>query len=213
MIDMTNKTRSKVLRYLYRKGIKVEIPLPELDCSVAKQPREIGERIIQVYALIGLTMPEVNRNKLQSWLDDVGFFDSLESKEKELFTRGKNKLTKNELMDLSWMIESILVLCWSVNVVSKMPFPDRQFTSSSLLKKMPPEISVNTFMDGLVLKSHNEILYETDLYYCLHWVVRSYDSSNAPWKVKLDQEVIMARRRSLEWMCGSISWWDITLDT
>ena len=96
--------RQNVLSLIHKKKIEVDVPLPikDIDTDIIKTPLQVGNRIIQLYALIALTDPKAKKSKIQNWLISGGFFDSLEEEEKNLFIQ-KSKTKTISKMALSWL--------------------------------------------------------------------------------------------------------------
>ncbi len=95
--------RQKVLAFIREKQIDIDIPLPVIDtnrCKI-KTPGQIGNRIMQLYALIGLTDPEVIKDKVYKWLISNELFDTLEEEEKSLFVYNI-EVKKRSTISLSW---------------------------------------------------------------------------------------------------------------
>lgn len=206
--------RQKVLDFIKGKNIFVDIPLPLKDTSndKIKTPFMIGSRIIQLFALIALTDPKAKKRKIHNWLISSRLFDSLEEEEKNLFAneRRAKAITKKAL---SWLRESLIVLAWAVLIIDELPFPSQELTLDDIFDKIPPVIPQDTFLQGLKLRDYEEIYFQSDLYYRLHWITSSFKDHETKWGIKLDHEVIFERRRALEWLTQNEAWWKITLDT
>ncbi len=206
--------RIRVLEELQRRGIETNASLPEIEPGELRPPREVASRIIQLYGLIGLSMEEVDQAGVRDWLMEVGVFDSLEDNEKKLFEISQEGYSRQQLVDLSWMRESLYALGWSGLLIPDLHFPNTECSLQKLFPKIPPEVSVRRFVRSFRLRDPNEILYEADLHYCLHWALRESDRTGEPrnrYNVILD--VVIERRRAFEWLVSTESWGEILLNT
>jgi len=69
------------------------------------------------------------------------------------------------------------------------------------------------FQAGLKLRSAADLLQAADLAYCLHWAIRDAELNGNVAPGRVPPEVVVERRRALEWMMGDEYWDDVNLDT
>lgn len=209
-----NNIRKNTIKRLKDHDIDVNIILPDIDINSLRNAKDIGIRIMQLYALIGVSVPKVDPLKIKSFLEKEKAYNSLEGKEKQLFEGHEDSISR---IDLSWMRESLYALCWAANIIGEFSFPDRQINGElmeKILKLIPPGVSSDDFLKNLSLRSKEVIYAEADFYYCLDWSAASYgDKVVAPGRVNVDHGVVLERRRALEWLIGNDSWWKVSMDT
>ncbi len=63
------------------------------------------------------------------------------------------------------------------------------------------------------MKSVSEIAKALDLAYCLHWSIRDAEIHGREIPRVLSPNVIIQRRKALEWMFSEENWDEVTLDT
>ena len=206
--------RKEVLDYLQQQGFPADLPLPVLDETRLRSPREVAERIIILYALVGLAH-DASPRKLRKWLTENNIYPKMHPSERALFDG--SELSEQQLTDVSWLKEALYTLAWSGGLVEDeefgLPFKD------SLLDKvfplMPPEVEVADFLDSLALLPEEKIFFQADLHYCLHWISRHHKiwgTLKAP--RRLNTDVLVERRRAFEWLIDSAApWEEVTLDT
>ncbi len=74
--------------------------------------------------------------------------------------------------------------------------------------------SFDEFKRNCKMRSHSEILDMLDLYYNYHWVCVEKRLRPDTESGGLNEEIVMERRRALEWLiCRDKTWDDISLDT
>ncbi len=207
--------RNKVHEILRNQEIPVNPNLPDLEkeLKIFKTPQDIALRIIHLYSLIGITMPKVEIEKIKKWLEVEGVFDSLENEEKRIFieTPQSNKLKKN----LSWLKESLYTLIWAIKGVSELPFPNILCNLDSIFNKIPPKVPVNQFMKETNIRNKEEILFQTDLHYNLHWALKEskLSGNDKGLLLKINGDIVIERRKALEWIVSKSLWNEIVLDT
>jgi hypothetical protein len=205
--------RKKVLKEIANFGIELKIPshLPTVSEKLKKTAKDIAERITQLYSLVGLAEDEVDNIKIKKWLDEEGLFNSLDTGEKALFEKADGRLAQEDKVKLSWYREPLFVLAWTIHLVNVLPPPNEEVTLVNLFAKMPPAIPTGKFLANATLRNTKELLYQLDLYYCLHWLIVEYGEKEIKGYIK--KNIVIDRRLALEWIFSNERWNDITLDT
>ncbi len=180
--------------------------LPRIGSISLRASQTVARRIVHLYALIGLTVREVDGSAIRDWLVEHSLWDSLEDKERDFLAR-PDQLTGRQTIDLSWMQESIYTLCWAGELVLELPFPDAEIDIQGLFPLIPPAVAPPVFLERFQLRPRRDIMYTLDLYYHLHHAVRS---GNAP---GVSVSVVVERRRALEWLTSAEPWYQVSLDT
>ena len=191
-------------------GVRTEVPLPPIEeVDPAKTPHQVGERMVELYSLAGLAN-DADPQLLVEWLGEIGFNEFLTSREAEFF---RHSLSRQEHIDLSWRTESLAALAWSVCLLDELALPTQVTSLDSLFPRMPPEVEYGDFASQLELRSRTALLEALDFYYCLHWLCRHRRVFSSRFEKKLNMEVIVERRRALEWLFCEEEWDEISLDT
>jgi hypothetical protein len=205
--------RERVVQELRERGIPTNPDLPRRGPCLMRQPRKVAERIVQLFTLSGI-WEDLHPGKLRDWLIKDGLFDSLEEGEHELFEKGlQDQLTEQELIDLSWMGESMFVLAWSGGIVEEMPFPHEVSSRLVVYGKIPPMVPVPDFIESFRLRPTHEILYQADFHYAIHWaIVQGELNNDRSIEEFVERSTVIERRIALEWLVSHDSWYEFCLD-
>ncbi|MCG7521346.1 DUF4272 domain-containing protein [Ruegeria sp. Ofav3-42] len=210
MVSFSN-IRKETARVLGTRHVSVNPHLPFLDIQGLKKPVEICERINALHALVGLTGVEGLR--LKKWLLEANTWRHLSLGEQALFE--KSELDTETMNRLSWMQESVYVLCWAGNLVPDINGPESESDMSDIYPQIPPASDFQDLLVSFRLRSEAEICQKLDIYYCLHASTRHPEL----WQEPVDLEnvkiaAVLERRHALEWLCGGSDEWDeVSLDT
>lgn len=205
------KIREKSLKAAWALGYPTNESLPLLD--EVEQIRSVAEsvsRLLCLYAIVACSYG-FSKEKAKKWLAREGLEGFL-SKSEEAYLKGSS----NGGIDPSkqWQVESLWALAWCVGCHPSLDFSDS--CSDSFIQMLPDiakDAATSSFRTGLQLRDKAEIAAKADLAYCLHWAVREAEING--WKApgRVPGNVVIERRRALEWMIGQEQWDEISLDT
>ncbi|HUO83501.1 MAG TPA: DUF4272 domain-containing protein [Thermoanaerobaculia bacterium] len=208
---MSAEVRARVLKRLDKAGVPTNRLLPLIDEPSSLRPGgDVAVRIIALYALTGLANG-ADASALRGWLRDTDVYHALLLEERSHFER---PLSERDLTKASWRQESLYVLGWAAKLVDILDLPTQECDLTPLFSKIPPEVDTGEFIRELELRPAEEILYQVDLHYCLHWAMRhpaKVFRSRTARQLKVD--VIIERRQALEWLISREEWNEIVLDT
>ena len=126
----------------------------------------------------------------------------------------RKELGKKELVNLTWQYESLNVLSWVLGLKKDLNFPNEVCDASYLVEVIATSKNLSEFIVKCNIIDVETILDELDLEYRYHWAIvdkRINPSTNA---VGLDEEIVVERRRALEWLFEDIDDWNkISLNT
>jgi hypothetical protein len=204
--------RDRNVDFLAQKGISFKGKLPFLDASQDakwKSSKSIAEQLVCTYALTGLAQ-DADPKKLFKWLESESLSCNLTDAEKGYFK--KDRLSESEIVTLSWKQELVATFAWSLGIQPVLPFPNKEAQLSEIFNKIPPQVSVQHFLKNSARIESEAILQQSDLYYLCHWIMRHSDASK--YKKVLNLDVVIERRRALEWIIGDVvAIEDVSLDT
>jgi hypothetical protein len=142
-------------------------------------------------------------------------YDDLLPQEKLIFS---SNFTQQNVINVAWSYEIYWGIIWASNLIT-----NKEMINASEVCNVKRAIALlletsddYDFFKGLCkLRSVEKILDMLDLYYCYHWACRQKglhpDTTNIG---KLNEEVVMERRKALEWLIREEQDWDeIPLDT
>ena len=183
-----------------------------------KDINEIAKRYIANIITIQVAFDILNESDLN---DSFNFFNDLLGKydvreslndfEKAVFN---NSLEKEDLVNLTWQYEAINVLAWVLGLKEDLEFPNDLCDVEFLMRYIAGCDNYDQFINKCKIIDIEKILDELDLEYRYHWATvekRINESTNTN---ELDEEVVMERRRALEWLfVEEKDWNNISLDT
>lgn len=205
------KIREKSLKAARALGYPTNESLPLLDeVERIRSVSESGGRLLCLYAIVACSYG-FPKEKAKKWLAKEGLEGFLSEDEE-----GYLNVRSNGSPDASkqWQVEALWALAWCVGCHSGLDFSDS--CSDSFIQMLPDiakDAATGPFLAGLQLRDNAEIVAKADLSYCLHWAVRDAEITGQKVPGKVPKNVIVERRRALEWMIGQDSWDDVAMDT
>ena len=143
---------------------------------------------------------------------EFGLKNYLFSDEKKVLEECDERVAVN----VSWTVECSYSLAWGPgpNTTEEMEAPGETEGVHGLFQFIQPFHNFGDFKSSCNLRQPSEILDMLDLYYNYHWACvdnRLNPKTNCG---ELNEEVVMERRKALEWLiCKDKNWDSISLDT
>ncbi len=119
-------------------------------------------------------------------------------------------------VNVSWTVECSYSLAWVLGLITteEMEVPGEPEGDHGLFQFIQPFHNFEDFKASCNLRQPSEIMDMLDLYYNYHWACvdnRLNPDTNCG---ELNEEVVMERRKALEWLiCKDKNWDSISLDT
>lgn len=194
-----------------RLGYPENTNLPVLDeTGETRTVSEITDRLLCLYARVACSYG-FSKEKALKWLDRENLLDSLVDSERLFF---KSEMDTRQKASAQWEIEALWALAWCVKCHESLDFGD---SCADDFIKLLPDIAKNdstkSFRSGRTLCAKEDIIAKADLSYCLHWAVRDAEIKGQSIPGKVPSNVVIERRRALEWVVGDVAWDDVELDT
>lgn len=133
--------------------------------------------------------------------------------EKELLN---NDCDEHTIVRVSWEAECCYALAWVLGLIATedMENNDGEVDYNRLFDFVKPYNDFSAFKASCAMRSYPEIMAMLDLYYNYHWVCVEKRINPDAKSGNLNEEIIMERRRALEWLITpDRTWDDISLDT
>lgn len=209
-MEMQN-IREKSIKAARNLGYPTNENLPLLDeVDQIRSVSESASRLLCLYAVVACSYG-FSKEKAKKWLTREGLNEFLSDSEKAyLETPSNGGLDPS----MQWRVESLWALAWCVGCHSDLDFCDS--CSDNFIQMLPDiasDAATGSFRAGLQLRDKGEIAAKADLAYCLHWAVREAEITGQAAPGKLPGNVVVERRRALEWMIEQHPWDDVSLDT
>lgn len=208
-----NKIKSENTQALRRAGIEVIDSLPALDDADVRSADAVAKRLIAMAALLQLHF-KAPVSFIEEYLDENGLLEVLSSHEREVLRVGYDSLNERHRTDLYWTIEAIWALAWAGqkhDVLSLNTCVENKL--ASMLPNFAKKEAAHDFIASYRLRSKKELFSKLDLLYRAHWYARSR-SLQGESNTLVDLDIVIERRKALEWVCNSsLAWDEISLDT
>ena len=220
--------RAKTIEQLKKQGIAYNPHLPLLpsgDKVTLKSPEEVKKRALACMLSIQLACSIRNGEDYSQSLAFVLRYandwklsiDDFLPKEKSLI---QNKYTQNDstveisgqnVIDVVWTYEVYWALIWAMDLIS-----DKELVNAAEICNTERAMTISMLIETITARLRNieKILDKLDLFYCYHWACVE-QSLHPETKIgKLNHEVVMERRKGLEWLISEKKDWDeISLNT
>jgi len=202
-------------KFLTQKGVPVMEHLPLVDDyknARFRNEKEIASKAVVLYGLIFVANNEMTSEQIILYFKKYDLWKNVSPEERQYLEK-KNK-TDQDNSPLTWRIENLNVLLWSLGHFDKLPFPT-VMCDFSLYENLPNlKANPTDWINKSRLRNTEDILNETDLIYRIHWATEDARINNRNTPAALNPDVIMERHFALNWLTMyADNWDDITTDT
>ena len=151
---------------------------------------------------------------IKDWIEKYKLTPFLSKYEKELLDKKNENLTEQENTNILWLNEALWALMWAGKIIDDLPI---DIGVENYMAKLCPNLEKgendSKFKRKMKIRTRDEIFKKLDLYFRAHWYTRNGRLNNYS-TGKMDDEIILERRKALEWLIDNTSDWDnISLDT
>jgi len=155
-------------------------------------------------------MPK-ERAEVIEFLKYCGLWRAFSSQEQDMLGR---KLTKQEVIDISWRTECIWVMLWAIGKFPMIQLPTTEVQVDELIEFISELTSDHTdFVRTSELRPVSEILDLSDLTYRLHWAARQEDLDGHQ-RTPLILSAVREQHYAINWITHYADEWDeVTTDT
>jgi hypothetical protein len=190
-------------------GLPDPAHLPLLDGGLrSRSVPEIEDRCLVLTALVAVSFG-LDRTAATRWLASENLEAQLSLCEKRFLA----DLT-DQVAAIQDQVECIWALSWCLGLVDEM---DPRIACEDELVTMLPDLNCNEdsarFRQAVNSRALAEIIPALDLYYCIHWGVRETLLRKRRLPAAIVPQVVVERRRALEWVLSDEGWAELTLDT
>lgn len=190
--------RLENLAKVKKMGLPINQNLPHIDdFKTHKTKYAVVDRALCIYALLAMSFG-LDLEKGKEWLSQNNLISSLTDMEQLM-------LSNNDLLTYQVKVEALMCLAWCLNLfekISHVHLCDNKL--SSLFPKITLNETINGFRQSAILRSHEELLKEADLIYCIHWGM--VENSIMGKENKIPLYVIEERRRAIDWILSNDLW-------
>ncbi|CAH0192860.1 hypothetical protein SRABI27_04526 [Pedobacter sp. Bi27] len=191
--------------------INLYLPLIEEEReAVIRTAADIAKRILILAYLYTTIHNDDDKQDIIAYLKTEKLWGHVSRREQALFN--KETLSEKEARNLSWRVECIKVLLWSINKIDDLGLPIDE--ASEIFNLIPGYMeSSEEFINGAVIRDTTEILDASDLIYRIHWAVKQarIDNTEIP---NINPDVVQEWHQAINWITFYEDRWDdITTDT
>jgi hypothetical protein len=191
-------------------GISVPAHLPEIESDEDLNPKssdDVARKISALGYIIGMGYGADTKD-LISKIEQYSLSDFVSPYEWERL-KVPSLLTEQDKINFKWLAECVYAFTWCLSLLKLEALKQ---CPNNLADIVPPRVSPDIFINGKSLRNWTELKQEADFYYRLHWFTRECRLTGK--KSPIGEEIIMERRRALDWVIGvSDAWDDMPSDT
>ncbi len=207
--------------YIKQKGIAYLETLPLVETSLAVELKDLDticQRAIASLLAIQLASDiQLNNNYEESkelflgLLKEYKVENQLLAKEKRLFN---HTYSKQDAIDVTWNYEAYWSLVWALGLIDDIKDASEICDCMKAITLVGDCYDYEEFKNKCKLRSIEEVLDMLDLYYRYHWACEEKRINPDTSIGNLNPEVVMERRKGLEWLISKLTDWDdIALNT
>jgi hypothetical protein len=195
--------------FLRKKGIRVNEALPFIEDISELTPQSaqsVAQRCIVLGYMIGIGFDQAG-SKLKEKLNEWDLYQFTSSQERMLLE--KSEYSEQEKTNATWLTECVQSMAWGLGIAE---IDHQRRCDDDLGPKFPIMQDPREFIENSSLKPMEDIYFQSDLLYRMHWASRDDRLNSRP--LKLEEGLISERRKGMDWMLGVEQDWDeVPMDT
>jgi hypothetical protein len=200
--------RQRSLFMARRLGYPVDVSLPLLPEGLALRDKDaVVDRMLVLDVMIGCASglpPEIGAD----WVEESGIAGAVAPSEEKVLA-GRPDEVPVRLLD---RMEALWALGWATSLFRSLDFgricgPELAMIFGDLEDLR----GVRALRKRCKLRRFDEILAACDLARCLHRGIVMADKNGSPPPGKVQPQVIVERRRALEWLLGDTGWDEVVV--
>ena len=205
--------KAKNTKALQSMGIDVIDHLPYLDDPDFRDSKEVAKRMMILLALFQLHLGAPTEI-IKNWIEKNGLQNYLTEEEKKFLKSNFKELPEQDKIDIYWYIEAIWAFAWIGGLHNNLTFNSEvEDTLAAMLPDIKANDSADQFINNFKIRNSLEVFEMLDRFYRAHWFSRN-NSLTGKVSDKADLDLIIERRKALEYVCyQEYVWDDISLDT
>ena len=194
-------------------GLNDVVHLPILDEPSFRDDEAVAKRSLAMMGILQL-MFNVPNNIIKEWLIENSLINELTDHEKYLLDTSFDRLNVQNQIDLHWTIECLWAFTWMAGKHKELTLNTSvEDTLEAMFPSIENKESIDEFIKDFKLRPEVEIFSLLDFFYRAHWIAENNSKSGIK-NDKVNEEIILERRKALKWVCdSSLDWDEISLDT
>ena len=211
MTAQQRKDKTEIILKENNIPINLYLPLIEEEReAVIRTAADIAKRILILAYLYTTIHNDDDKQDIIAYLKTEKLWGHVSRIEQALFN--KETLSEKEARNLSWRVECIKVLLWSINKIDDLGLPIDE--ASEIFNLIPGYMeSSEEFVNGAMIRDTTEILDASDLIYRIHWAVRQAGIDDTEVQ-NINPDMVPEWHQAINWITFyEDNWDDITTDT
>ena len=201
-------------KIILEKGGKILDWLPIMERNEPmRSNEELINRALILNALVNIYF-EAPIHIIKNWIEQYNLTPFLSESERKLLDKTNEDLTEQEKINILWFNEALWALMWAGGLIKDLPID--KCVEDNMVKLCPNlENGENDskFRRKMKIRTKEEIFKKLDLYFRTHWYTRNGRLNNDS-TGKMNDEIILERRKSLEWVIdNTLDWDNVPLNT
>jgi hypothetical protein len=200
---------------ILEKGGKICDWLPHIETNnkIIRSNEELINRALILNALVNIYF-QAPIHIIKGWIGQYNLTDSLSKSEKELLDKENDELTEQEKINIFWFNEALWAIMWAGNLIKDLPIDK---CVEDCMVKLCPNLEKgeddSKFRKKIKIRTKDELYKKLDLYFRTHWYtedgrLNNYSTGN------ISGDIIMERRKALEWINdNTLDWDNISMNT
>lgn len=182
--------------------------------NVIRTDPEVALRALTLFPVVELAFgaPRIN---ILDWLEEADLARELTPFERA-FVETETP-SKRQVINAGWWSERLIVLCWALSLVDKLPPPDQECATGPLQDLLPPfaDISPAHFITTARLRPDEELLAMAETILGQHWEARDAKRTGAAPRFPVTIGIVQERHCAINWIVGyeGASWDMVAADT
>jgi hypothetical protein len=198
-------------KIILEKGGKILDCLPVMERNEPmRSNEELINRALILNALVNIYF-KAPIHIIKSWIEQYNLTSFLSESEKKLLDKKNDELTEQENINIFWFNEALWALMWAGNLIKDLPIDkcveDRMVKLCPNLEKGEDD---SKFRKKIKIRPKEELYKKLDLYFRTHWYTENGRLNNYP-TGNISGDIIMERRKALEWVIDNTLDWDNVL--
>jgi hypothetical protein len=173
--------------------------LPHIEETTIRPKDEIVSRSLILLAMLqisfGAPIPFI-----RDWIARQGIDARLSEQERAILRKSNDELTEQEKINLFWYLECLWAFMWAGSMADDLQLKEH---APDHMSSLSPDLQKNEdgskFTTKMAVRNYEELYVMRDLYFRAHWHTEECRLKNLDAK-GFDGEIIMERRRALEWI-------------
>lgn len=179
--------------------------IEEEETTQLKTAQEVAKRIL-ILTYLNCAVQVEDKHEIITFLKEEKLWECVTKEEKELFE--KSNFSEEEIDNILWRSESILLLLWTLHKVQALSLPVEEANIGEVIPHLPAFFaSTSDFVNSATIRNVSEILDQADLIFRLHWALRQAEVEGSK-PLDLHPGIVYERHYAIDWVTSVREKWE-----